>query len=57
MIGGFPFSGSGIKTSNGQFSTHRLQPLQISGLKMTGLPGAFTLGIEKVLFSAMSASL
>jgi hypothetical protein len=44
MIGGFPFSGLGMNTSNGQISTQRLHPLQISGSKITGLPGPGRLG-------------
>ena len=38
-MGGLPFSGFGMKTSIGQISTHLLHPLQMSGLKSTGLPG------------------
>ena len=44
MIGGFPFSGLGMNTSNGQISTQRLHPLQILGSKITGLPGPGRLG-------------
>ena len=44
MIGHKPSSGLGMNTSIGQCSTQVLHPLQISGLKIAGLPGVATLG-------------
>ena len=56
MIGGLPFSGLGMNTSIWQTSTQLLQPLQISGLKITGAFGVTTLGIalsfSLVIFSS-----
>jgi hypothetical protein len=50
IIGGVPFSGLGIYTSTWQTSTQWLQPLQISGLKITGVPGEMTLGSALIFF-------
>ena len=44
MMGHWPFSGLGIKTSEGQRSTQILHPLHISGLKIAGLLGVAILG-------------
>jgi hypothetical protein len=45
MIGDLPLLGLGIKTSSGHTVTQVLQPLQMSGLKMTGRPGVGRLGV------------
>ena len=44
MIGGLPFSGFGMNTSIWQTSTQVLHPLQIPGLKITGVLGVIMLG-------------
>src|SRR5208282_1796674 len=47
MIGISPFTGFGMNTSSGQTVTHRLQPLHMLGLKMTGRPGVGRLGAAR----------
>jgi hypothetical protein len=44
IMGGSPLLGLGMKTSIWQTSTHWLQPLQISGLNITGVLGVVILG-------------
>ena len=49
-MGGFPFSGQGIKTSTSHTLTHRLHPLQLSGLNVTGELGVHLLGNAYTFF-------
>jgi hypothetical protein len=44
-MGGPPFMGLGMKTSSTHTFTQMLQPLQISGSKMTGRPGVGLFGV------------
>ena len=49
MIGGFPFSGLGMKTSTWQTLTQILHPVQNSGLKITGVFGVVMFGKALIL--------
>jgi hypothetical protein len=49
IIGGFPISGLGIKTSTWQTLTQVLHPVQSSGSKITGVFGVVMFGKALIL--------